>query len=214
MKRLKHQEVEVALSGAGMMKGWLADLGPDVMLLHADNHHVYIPLIHVESLKAAEGRSVGGDGIERPEADALTFRKTLYQAKGLYAELGISNHRPLHGYMASVMNDFCVFHSPIHKTVVLSLRHLKYWKPYNSGEVPYGLEPEQLPLIPPSHSFARSFEQQLNKMVGKLVVLDLGERADRIGVLRRLDHYLLEVIRADGKSVFVHLDQVKAIQLA
>jgi hypothetical protein len=134
-------------------------------------------------------------------------------AKGMFSEIYISGNQSIHGYLTTVMNDFFVFYSPVYHTVIVSLHHLKYLVPYNPNVTPYTLTSEQFPLKPSPITLARTFDQQLRKLIGEFVVLDLGENPNKIGVLKNVDQSIIELATASGASVLLHFDHVKTVHL-
>jgi hypothetical protein len=60
---------------------------------------------------------------------------------------------------------------------------------------------------------ANTFEQQLKKLEGEFIVLDLGENPKKIGLLKKFEDQTLELVIADGSSVYMHLEHLKTIHL-
>lgn len=214
---LLDQYVELDVSGASLpIKGKLIDLGQDILVVHNGRQFLYIPFVHLQQMRLIVNEF---QDIEVPEPhfeqqnDLISYRKVLMNAKGMFSELYITGHQSIHGYLTSVMNDFFVFYSPVYHSVMVSLKHLKYLIPYNPNVTPYTLTPEQFPLKPSPITLARTFDQQMNKLLGEFVILDLGENPNKIGVLKSIDQSMIELSNADGKSIYLHFDHVKTIHL-
>lgn len=200
----------------GVIQGKLIDIGQDILILHNGAQYVYVPLIHLHQLRVTSTGWSEGELAELPfetQNESISYRKMLMNAKGMFSEIYVDGNKSLHGYVTSVMNDFFVFYSPVHHSVIVSLRHLKYLIPYPANMTPYALTPEQFPLKPSPITLARTFDQQLRKLIGEFVVLDLGDNPNKIGVLRGLEQNMVELSMADGNAMFVHFDHVKTVHL-
>ncbi|EFM11626.1 conserved hypothetical protein [Paenibacillus curdlanolyticus YK9] len=210
--------VDLEVSGKAIpLRGKLVDMGQDILVIHNGQQFVYVPIIHLQQLRAVTSQEtieivVPETPFEHPN-DPISYRKILMNAKGMFSELYITGNQSIHGYLTSVMNDFFVFYSPVYHSVIVSLTHLKYLIPYNPNATPYTLTPEQFPLKPSPLTLARTFDQQLRKLVGEFVILDLGENSNKIGVLKGLDQNMVELATAGGNSVYLHLDHVKTVHL-
>ncbi|WP_238357877.1 DUF2642 domain-containing protein [Cohnella zeiphila] len=210
-----NQPVLVHLSGYPMpLKGNLIDIGSDVIVLHNGTKYMYVPLIHLQFLTRCPSNETDFDMSAEPEPDPiaeLSYRKVLSNARGKFLELFLSGHQPAHGYITSIMNDFFLFHSPLYKDLYISMNHLKVLMPYDPGMTPYALKRENFPVMPATSSLARTFEQQLRKMEGQFVVLDLGDSPRKNGVLKSVRDGLIEMVTADGSNAFLHIDHVKSL---
>ncbi|CAM3997353.1 DUF2642 domain-containing protein [Paenibacillus alkaliterrae] len=214
---LLDRQVELVISGkVAPIRGKLIEFGQDILVLHNGTQFLYVPLIHLQQLRIL---SQDGEKFEVPEMpfepynEPISYRKILMNAKGMFSEIYITGNQPIHGYLTTVMNDFFVFYSPVYHTVIISLQHLKYLIPYNPNVTPYTLTPEQFPLKPSPLTLARTFDQQLRKLIGEFVVLDLGENPNKIGVLKSLDQNMIELANASGNAVFLHFDHVKTVHI-
>ncbi len=209
--------VELDISGKAVpIRGKLIDLGQDILVLHNGTQFLYVPLIHLQQLRLSVRENQDVDAPEipfEPQNDPISYRKVLMNAKGMFSELYIAGNQSIHGYLTSVMNDFFVFYSPVYHSVIVSLSHLKYLIPYNPNVTPYTLTPEQFPLKPSPITLARTFDQQLRKLIGEFVILDLGENPNKIGVLKSIDQNMIELSTAGGNAVYLHFDHVKTVHL-
>ncbi|MBD3920102.1 DUF2642 domain-containing protein [Paenibacillus sp. PR3] len=217
---LMNSLIDLDISGkSSTLRGKLVDMGQDILVIHNGQQFVYVPIIHLQQMRPANMQDASSMTIDVPETpfeqanDAISYRKTLMNAKGMFSELYITGNQSIHGYLTSVMNDFFVFYSPVYHSVIVSLTHLKYLIPYSPNVTPYTLTPEQFPLKPSPLTLARTFDQQLRKLVGEFVILDLGENPNKIGVLKNVDQNMVELATAGGNSVYLHLDHVKTIHL-
>ncbi len=214
---LLDQQVDLEVSGKALpITGKLVEVGQDIVVLHNGKQFYYVPLIHVQQLRKSFNEPSGSEMPEMPFEpfnEPISYRKTLMNAKGMFSEIYISGNQSIHGYLTTVMNDFFVFYSPVYHTVIVSLHHLKYLVPYNPNVTPYTLTSEQFPLKPSPITLARTLDQQLRKLIGEFIVLDLGENPNKIGVLKNVDQSIIELATASGASVLLHFDHVKTVHI-
>ncbi|MDB5054135.1 MAG: hypothetical protein JWM44_2185 [Bacilli bacterium] len=216
---LAGKPVELEISGKMLsIHGNLIEFGKDILVIYNGKDFLYIPSIHVQHIKLAlkadfESADLPGTPLEN-QADSIDYRKILTNATGLFVELYVMGKHSIHGYLTSVKDDFLVLNSPIFHTVVISLNHIKYLIPYNSDSTPYLLKKEHFFLVRPFNmELANTFEQQLKKLEGVFIVLDLGENPKKIGLLKKFEDQTLELVIADGSSVYMHLEHLKTIHL-
>lgn len=217
MKTFLGQEVEIEISGKTIFSGILIDIGLDILVIFDGKKFLYIPLMHLHNMKEKTEREIF---FEPPslkpiqmEADSISYRKTLNNAKGQFLEILVTGNRSIHGYITSVLNDYIAFYSPIYKTMFISMHHLKWLTPYQKQTTPYKLSNENLPVVPSSIPLARSYEDQLQKSVGKLVVFDMGDQPDKVGVVHAIANNIVQLITANGVPVYWKLTHLKTIHI-
>lgn len=217
---LLDKQVELEISGkVAPIRGKLIEFGQDILVLHNGTQFLYIPLIHLQQLRLSTHKEEAEEIYEVPEMpfepynEPVSYRKILMNAKGMFSEIYITGNQSIHGYLTTVMNDFFVFYSPVYHTVIISLHHMKYLIPYSPNVTPYTLTSEQFPLKPSPLTLARTFDQQLRKLIGEFVVLDLGENSNKIGVLKNVDQSMIELATVSGNPVFLHFDHVKTVHI-
>lgn len=212
-----NQPVIVNVSGYNApLKGNLIDTGSDIIVLHDGLKFIYLPLVHLQGLTQCPTNEKDFGNVTDVDLEPiaeLSYRKVLLNARGKFLELFVTGNQTIHGYITSIMNDFFLFHSPMYKTLYVSMNHLKMLIPYDSGGTPYALEREKFPAVPAASSLARTFEQQLRKMEGEFIVLDLGDMPRKNGLLKSVKDGLIELTLADGASFFLHIDHVKSFHI-
>jgi len=201
-----------------MDTGILVDVGDDILVFNSRNRYYYVPVKHLHHLRLnlsdqVTNRSLEENPIERATGDTISYRKTLFLARGLYVEIHITGVHTLNGYMTSIMNDYLVFFSPIFHTVYVSLEHLKAIVPYPVNMTPYLTDKEHFSVKPSGLTLARTFEQQLKKMEGHMVVLDLGDITGKIGLLRSVDKGMLCLVTAGGDVITWNVQHIKSAHL-
>ena len=214
------KNVEIEISGGSFHKGMLIDTGLDIVVIYAGrtDKFLYIPFVHIQRLKEItmmdEDTTYEAPTVKPLETEeAISYRKILMAAKGMFTQVYVTGNKSIHGYLTSIMNDYFIFHSPAYKTMYISMNHVKWLIPYPPQTTPYSLDNEKFHLIPPPSSLARSFEEQLKKFENQLVILDGGDNPEKIGLLKKARNNKATLITAEGETVFWNLEHIKSIQL-
>ena len=208
--------VELTIPGKRVSpRGKLIDVGNDIVVLYNGTQYLYIPATHIQSMSLTdevEEARMNETEIQFDHTD-IAYRKILMNAKGIFTEIYIHGPQSLHGYVTSIMNDFFVFFSPVYRTVYVAMEHVKSISPYEGNATPFYMSKERFALQPSPMALSRTFDQQLKRLEGELVILDLGEDPNKIGRLSAIDNNMLELITANGQRVFMHIRHVKTIHL-
>lgn len=220
IKSLLGMEVDIEISGKTLFSGILIDVGLDILVLFNGTQYLYIPLLHLHNIQERELKQ-GDELTEQPtgkmplqnEKETISYRKILTNAKGQFLEIFVTGNKSIHGYITSVLNDYIVFYSPVYKTVFISMQHLKWLIPYSSKLTPYTLSNAVLPVVPSSIPLARSFEEQLKKYEGQLLVFDLGDNPNKIGLISSITNNIVELITAGGEIIFWKLMHLKSVHI-
>lgn len=220
MKNLLGKEVEIEISGRTNFTGLLIDAGLDIIVLFDGQNYLYIPLMHLHNISERTLKT-NPEMIEKPtfempfqnEKETISYRKILNNAKGQFLEIFVTGNRSIHGYITSVLNDYIVFYSPVYKTVFVSMQHLKWLIPYSNALTPYTLSNTVLPVVPSSIPLARSFEEQLKKYEGKLLVFDLGDNPSKVGLVKSISNNIVNLTTAGGQTVFWKLMHLKTVHI-
>ncbi|MFD0712454.1 DUF2642 domain-containing protein [Paenibacillus sp. GCM10027626] len=221
-KTLIDQYVELKIAGrTEPAYGKIIDSGQDIVVLFNGIQYLFIPLQHILQIRIVTSDTDIGEFLTATDIplefersnEAISYRKVLMNAKGMFSELYVTGNHTIHGYITSVMNDFFVFYSPVYHTVIISIYHLKYLIPYSPNMTPYTLTQEKFPLKPSPVKLSRTFDQQLLKMVGEFAVFDLGESPNKVGVLKKVEQNMAELTNADGSPVLLSLNHIKTVHL-
>lgn len=210
------QSIKLEISGSGLCEGTLYDAGLDIIVMYQEPHFCYIPFVHVQQIQRSSIAAVSLDTIEPAfdfVNDPISYRKVLDHAKGRFVEIYVTGNKTIHGYLTSIMNDYFIFHSPVYKTLFVSLDHVKWIIPYPPNQTPYSLEHHHFPVNPTTVSLSRSFEQQCKRLEGKFVVFDLGDHPNKIGQLDQVVNNRVELITANGERVLWNLRHLKVFHL-
>jgi len=217
-KNLIDEEVEIEISGKTYFTGILIDNGLDILVLYNGQKYLYIPLLHIHNIMK---RDDSEDSVDKPEtempfqleSEPISYRKILMNAKGQFIELCVTGNRSIHGYITSVLNDYIVFYSPIYKTIFISMQHIKWLIPYSTNLTPYTLSNTDLPVVPSNIPLARTFEEQLKKYTGQLLVFDLGENPNKVGLVKNISNNIVELVNAEAHVVYWKLSHIKSAHL-
>jgi hypothetical protein len=208
-------KISIEISGGVYQKGMLLDAGLDIIVIYNGKSFLYIPTVHIQRLKEIikeEDESSYDPPSEKPiEIDVISLRKALTIAKGLFVQVYVTGNKSIHGYLTSIMNDYIVFHSPVYKTMFISMNHVKWLIPYPPNTTPYTLKNIQLNPLP--SSLARSFDEQMKKFENQLVILDGGDNPEKIGLLQKIQHNNIILITAEGETIYRNLEHIKTLQL-
>ncbi|UXH43129.1 DUF2642 domain-containing protein [Rossellomorea vietnamensis] len=212
------EAVMIELTGKKVINGFLIEVGSEVMIVYNGDDYIYISTSHIKSMSVVSKDSIGIDepsvSPQLEQEDQLSLRKILTTAKGVFLEIYTTGNQSIHGYITGIMNNYFAFYSPVYKTMYISLQHLKWLIPYSTNLSPYRLSKENLPVNPSnSITLARSFEVQLEKLSGHLVVLNLGVQEEMIGKIERVSDNIMELITAKGESTYLNMQHIQTIHL-
>ncbi|WP_026908044.1 hypothetical protein [Paucisalibacillus globulus] len=223
LQELINEAIVVELSGKSTKSGTLIDVGSDTIVLFNGFDYIYIPIVHIQHINLDEDNSYVQDSsdtdnssfvLPKEENDEWSLRKVLTQAKGIFVEIYVTGNQPLHGYITSIMNNYFVFHSPVYKTMYITINHLKWLIPYPQNQRPYGLEDHNFPVQMANLLLSRTFEVQLEKCKGKIIILNIGEKEQYIGKLIKVIGPIVELKNARSKPVLINLQHIKTLQQA
>jgi len=212
-QRYTDRLVELDLPGRKKVTGMIANYGLDIVVIYDGSSYFYISLAHIGYIKQLPDSDAI---IELPLTDAavserdISFRKILSQAKGQFVELYVTGSSTIHGYITNVLTNYIVFYSPIYRTLFIPLHHLKWLSFYLERRTPYSLDLKFLPVQPTDLTLARTFEEQIKKLEGKIVILDLG-KGSRQGLLSRGEGQLIELITAEEQVLVSHMQHIKSV---
>lgn len=211
LQRLVGQQVDVEIARSYIFSGTLIDVGHDMLVLFYQQKYLYVSLLHVKNVKVSlQSNSPSDEEIDmdyRPVS--LTFRKALENATGRFVEIYVAGNKPIHGYITSVINDYFVFYSPIYKSLYISMSHVKWLSPYRIDSTP----PFPGSMFPPVHpgTVGQTFEAQCKRFEGKMVMIDLDDQPDKIGLLQKVDNPVVEILNATGDKVYWNIQHIKTL---
>lgn len=207
------QNMELEVSGDKVLQGKLVDVGTDITVLFNGKDYLYIPFMHVQHFWSNQDNNEVYEetGAKPFDTTTLSVRSVLTTAKGLYLEIRVAGKQSVHGYVIGVQSDYIIFYSPVFKTMYIPLQHLKWLIPYQTWETPYSLENKMMPVNPSNLSSARSFDVQLQKLIDKVVVFDLGLVERRIGRLKKVEPNFIHLVSAKGDVILINVNHIKCV---
>lgn len=215
LKQYLNVTVDLEISGEQKIRtGILIDIGQDIIVIYDGSDFLYVPLHHIQHIKTNQAPD---EEIENPdfvpiESDKeITYRNILHHARGLFTEIFVAGNQSVHGYITSIMSNYFVFYSPVFHTMYIPMFHLKWLTPYPSQQTPYSLSRTALPVNPSNLPLSRSFEEQLVRLEGKIVVFDLGTNANKIGLLMKVQNNMAELVTAKEKRVYWNIHHLKTV---
>ncbi|NQX61160.1 DUF2642 domain-containing protein [Paenibacillus qinlingensis] len=206
--------IDVELLGDKWHTGILVDAGQDILVLYNGERYIYIPSFHIlnVSMNTKKSSTDFSTLTEKPiNSDKISYRKMLMNSKGVFTEIFVSGFQPVHGYITHIMTNYFEFYSPVYKTMFIPLIHLKWLIPYSDYHTPYLLDKKCFPVNPSDLPLSRSFEEQLRKLEGKIVVFDLGRTPNKIGLLKEIDNNIVHMITAEGKTFYTNIQHIKSV---
>lgn len=206
-----NKTVNIEVSGEKKHTGILIDYGQDILVLFNGNEFLYLPILHVHNIKASsklEEEIESPSGIPLESENEISYRKTLQHARGKFVEIYVSGSLSLHGYVTAILNNYFVFYSPVFKTMYIPMSHLKWLIPYSPEKTPFSMDRAQLPVSPSVIPLMRTFEEQLMKLTGEIVVFDLGINPNKIGVLNKIENHMIELVTAGGEIIFLNTQHI------
>lgn len=210
--------ITIELSGKKEIIGQLIDVGLDIIVVYTGQYY-YIPIGHIQRVKLDLSNSITFATDFQPEhpialnSDTISFRKILTNAKGTFVSLYIEGNKMIHGYLTSIMNDYFVFHSPVHKVMFISMNHLKWLIPYQKTTSPYSLPTPFSPVQPTPIPLARTFTEQCKKCENQIVILDGGDHPEKIGLLQKVNDQTITLITAEQETIYWNCQHVKMLHL-
>ncbi|KZE67152.1 hypothetical protein AWM68_04655 [Fictibacillus phosphorivorans] len=214
-KHLLNKNVKLKVAGH-LLEGRFCDFGNDILVLYRESKYLYIPLTHVQKIILSDKAVIEDNSLSpdlpfaKENHTFFSYRMMLRNAIGLYTQIRVVGKNPLHGTIVNVLSDYFVFYSPVYKQIFIPLSHLKWLTVYEQDNSHYSMYNP----IPQKQSFSRSFEEQLKKWEGKLIVFDMGEDPDKIGILNSIKGNLAELISTTGEKVYFKLNHAKTVYLA
>ncbi|MGB3260012.1 DUF2642 domain-containing protein [Paenisporosarcina sp.] len=203
--------IEVEISSKKTIVGKLVELGSDLIVLFNGQQYVYLPLVHLLSVKSGESTDTEYIIEETApfEGTQLSLKQILKNASGIFVELFLTGNHTVHGYIQNVQEDYIVFDSPAFKTMYIPVAHLKWLIPY-LNQTPYQIKTGQQ-INSSGESFAQTFEEQMKKSLGKIVLFDLGKDSEKIGILNGVENVLVELVKGNGKTIYLNMAHLKSM---
>lgn len=214
MQSMLNKAVTVEISSEKRQNGILIDRGQDIIVIYNGTNFIYIPILHVQNININDNPEEviqSPSTVPHDDTSRISYRNILQHARGQFVEIYVSGALSLHGYVTAVMNNYFVFYSPIYKTTYIPMYHLKWLIPYPENQTPFSMKREQLPVSPSVVPLSRSFEDQLQKLVGEIVIFDLGANPNKIGLLNKIEGQFAQLLVGKGESILLNTHHIKTV---
>jgi hypothetical protein len=211
------KQVIIELSGKIKSSGILIDYGLDILVLYNGQDFLYIPFMQMHSIKLdpspLANLTYSGDAPINNDVDRISLRKILTNAKGMFVKIYVIGNQTLHGYVVSVLNDYFIFHSPVYKTMSISFHHLKWLIPYAQNVTPYTMNNQQISFAPLQQSTPRTYEEQIKRLEGNIVVFDIGDNPYKTGLLKKVANNMIVLITGEGEEICWNIQHLKTVHV-
>jgi hypothetical protein len=209
--------IEIELSSKKTIIGKLVEYGSNILVVFNGQKFIYIPFLHINLIRQCDSKDteftvVAGNTPIDKESDKLSLTRILNNAKGIFVEIYISGNQSVYGYITNIRNDYFVFYSPAYKTIYIPIEHLKWLIPY-LDQSPYDLKSESL-VIPLEIELADTFEEQIKKLEGEVVLFDLGKDPNKIGLIKNIEQNTVELVSGNGQIHYLNITHIKSLQRA
>ncbi|MCG7337231.1 DUF2642 domain-containing protein [Sporosarcina sp. ACRSM] len=220
IQNLIQEVIRIEISGKKKMNGTLIDMGSDMVVLFDGKDFVYIPLNHIRNFSLdRDNENEVQSPTELPSFVAeeskedLAFEEVLTQAKGRIVEIYVTGNQTLHGTITGIMNNYLIFQSPVYKTMFIAIDHVKWLIPYAQSHTLYGLDYAAVSSQPHNETFARSFDSQVEKFKGAIVVLNIGDPKSYIGKINNVEDQIIEFQSARTSPVYLNMHHIKTLHV-
>ncbi|MFC7372607.1 DUF2642 domain-containing protein [Fictibacillus iocasae] len=210
LKPLLHKTVYIRMTGGKVFEGILTDLGNDILVINDGSHFQYIPLLHIHKIRLSHSAdlemSPNSALSATKQEKTISYRSTLTNAKGLLTRIHVAGKKDIQGYITHVLSDYFTYYSPIYKTLYISFYHLKWLTFYENDQIPFSVD------IPVSSApLSRSWEEQLKKLEGRLVIFDMEEDPDKVGWLKKVESSMIELQTLNGETMYIKSNHLKTV---
>lgn len=213
--------ISLEVAGGRYLKGSLVDFGADIMVIYDSMNHYYyyLPLPHVKYFKLSKqedsnGGTVFQEKLLNNETGLLSLRDVLDKAKDILLELFVTGNHPVYGYISDVLSNYILFNSPVYKTMAINIEHVKWLALTEKNQTFYSMGRPDLNVEHTLTSVAaQTFEQQLNKMLGKIIVFDMGTEPNKIGLVVDISGDFIELINANDETHLLNTNHIKMFHI-
>lgn len=212
--------ISIEIAGGRHHEGALVDFGPDIIVVFdCRQNYYYIPLFHIKSLRLSPQQDLENDADShnkpiKSETGLLSFRNIIEKAKDILVELYITGNHPLFGYITDVLSDYILFNSPVYRTMAISINHIKWLALTNRNQTYYSKGITDLHFQFTLDSIlAPTFEQQLNKQKGNIIIFDMGIEPYQIGLVVSVNNDFIELISANEETHLLNINHIKMFHI-
>lgn len=209
------QIVELELAPKKTLVGRLVEVGSDIAVLFNGHHFLYVPVAHLLSVKRGESTNANSEYLTNQstplekDTKLLTLKQIVTNASGIFVELFLAGNHTVYGYIKHIKENYIVFDSPAFKTIYIPIPHIKWLIPH-LNQTPYQMKTGQQ-LMSSDESFAPTFDEQVKRFIGKIVLFELGKDPQKIGLLTSVENSLLELVSGNGNVIYLNISHLKSM---
>lgn len=213
--------VIIELTGGKILNGSLVEYSSEIIVIYDGKAFVYIPIQHIHWMRTD---SYNENNIQPPSDrpsfmnnvsnNNLTLPNILSHAKDIYVEILVTKNYSLHGVISAVFDDYFVFESPIYKTLLIPIKHLKFLIPLINQQPPYTLTEEEFFNYDKSkfQTYKTTFSSQINELKGQLVILNLGKDSLQIGKIINVYNNQTVMLNNSQTNIILNIDHIQTVQ--
>lgn len=211
------QIVELEIASKKTIVGKLVEVGSDIVVLFNGRHFLYVPVAHLLSVRRGETSDTSAEYLTNQstplekDSKLLTLKQIVTNASGIFVELFLAGNHTIYGYIKHIKEDYIVFDSPAFNTMYIPIAHIKWLIPY-LNQTPYQMKTDQQ-LISSDESVAPTFDEQVKKFIGKIVLFELGKDPQKIGLLKNVENSLLELLSGNGDVIYLNITHLKSMHV-
>jgi len=209
--------VELDIVGSIKRTGILIDFGTDVLVIYDGDNYLYVPGGHIRHVRQSHVSipNLHESDHEHVQSEYdLTYHKILLESQGMLCQISLSKTFSIFGYVTYVHQDYFVFSSPVHHTLLIPIFHLKWLIPYPDGFTPHTRPQYSHNTQSSPFKLARTFEEQMKRMIGSIVAFDLGINPEMVGYLQNVRNQTAELVSANQKRFYWNLHHIKTAHFA
>lgn len=213
--------ISLEVAGGRSHQGTLIDFGPDIIVVfdNINHNYLYIPLAHVKYVKLCPQEDAAYEGGDQEktvngETGLLSLRNVFEKAKDILLELYVTGNHPVYGYITDVLNNYILFNSPVYRTMAIHINHVKWLALTEPNQTFYSKGRKDLYIEDTLNTIAaQTFAQQLNKLIGQIVVFDMGLEPNKIGLVVSISCDFIELINAHEETHLLNVNHIKTFHI-
>ncbi|NLI14057.1 hypothetical protein [Pelotomaculum propionicicum] len=213
--------INIEVVGGRHHEGVLVDYGPDIIVIFDNRkyYYYYIPLTHLKhlGLSSQENPENEWNFKNKPissDTGLLSFRKIIEKAKDILLELYVTGNHPVYGYITNILSDYLLFNSTVYKTIAINISHIKWLALSNRNQTYYSKDRKDLHVQSTLNAIAApTFEQQLDKMIGNIIVIDADTGPSKVGLVVSVSSEFIELIIANEETHLLNINHIKMFHI-
>lgn len=210
------ESVNLELLGKKELSGILIEYGKDVLVLFNQNEFCYVPLLHIREIRFLS-KEEAGFPVKPDDASAvlpfekkLALKEVLQAAKASFLEINITGSQPIYGCVTKMMDDYICLFSPVYKTIMIPVCHIKWLVPYSPKSKPFGFNYPKAG-VSDFEPTASVFEDQLAVLKGSFIKCNVEGSNSVSGKLIGKEGSFLHLATVKEKLVHLNISHLKSV---